>query len=46
MDELIKEFLSETNENLDLVDVELVRLESEPDNAEILANIFRLVHTS
>jgi two-component system chemotaxis sensor kinase CheA len=45
MDDLIKEFLSETNENLDLVDVELVRLESEPDNAEILANIFRLVHT-
>ena len=45
MEELLKEFLTETNENLDLVDVELVRFETEPDNAEILANIFRLVHT-
>ncbi len=45
MEDLLKEFLTETNENLDLVDVELVRFESEPDNAEILANIFRLVHT-
>lgn len=45
MEDLLKEFLTETNENLDLVDVELVRFETEPDNAEILANIFRLVHT-
>src|SRR3990167_4726110 len=45
MEELLKEFLTVTNENLDLVDVELVRFEQEPDNAEILANIFRLVHT-
>lgn len=45
MEDLLKEFLTETNENLDLVDIELVRFETEPDNAEILANIFRLVHT-
>jgi two-component system chemotaxis sensor kinase CheA len=45
MEDLLKEFLTETNENLDLVDVELVRFENEPANAEILANIFRLVHT-
>src|SRR3954451_23395642 len=45
MDELLKEFLVETNESLDVVDVELVRFEQEPDNAEILGNIFRLVHT-
>ena len=45
MEDLLKEFLTETNENLDLVDVELVRFETEPDNSEILANIFRLVHT-
>jgi two-component system, chemotaxis family, sensor kinase CheA len=45
MDELLREFLTETSENLDTVDVELVRFEQEPNNAEILANIFRLVHT-
>src|SRR3954452_18652911 len=45
MDDLLKEFLVETNESLDVVDVELVRFEQEPNNAEILGNIFRLVHT-
>ncbi|MEW6450525.1 MAG: hybrid sensor histidine kinase/response regulator [Pseudomonadota bacterium] len=45
MDELLKEFLTETNESLDTVDVELVRFEQEPNNAKILDNIFRLVHT-
>ena len=45
MDDLLKDFLIETNESLDMVDVELVRFEQEPDNAEILGNIFRLVHT-
>ena len=45
MDDLLREFLIETNESLDVVDVELVRFEQEPNNAEILDNIFRLVHT-
>ena len=45
MDELLREFLTETNESLDVVDVELVRLEQEPNNADIIANVFRLVHT-
>jgi two-component system chemotaxis sensor kinase CheA len=45
MDELLRDFLTETNESLDTVDVELVRFEREPDNAKILDNIFRLVHT-
>jgi two-component system chemotaxis sensor kinase CheA len=45
MDDLLREFLTETNESLDVVDVELVRFEQEPNNASILANIFRLVHT-
>ena len=45
MDDLLREFLTETNESLDMVDVELVRFEQEPNNAEILGNIFRLVHT-
>ncbi len=45
MDELLRDFLTETYESLDTVDSELVRFEQEPNNAEILANIFRLVHT-
>src|SRR5712692_5377098 len=45
MDELLREFLTETGESLDVVDVELVRFEQEPNNAKILDNIFRLVHT-
>jgi len=45
MDDLLREFLTETNESLDVVDVELVRFEQDPNNAAILGNIFRLVHT-
>ena len=45
MDDLVAEFLTETNESLDTVDVELVRFEQDPNNAVILDNIFRLVHT-
>src|SRR5205807_6503132 len=43
--ELLREFLTETNESLDLIDVELVRFEQDSNNAKILDNIFRLVHT-
>src|SRR4051794_11416469 len=45
MDDLLREFLTETGEHLDVVDVELVRFEREPGNETILRNIFRLVHT-
>jgi two-component system chemotaxis sensor kinase CheA len=45
MDDLLQEFLTETGENLDTVDRELVRFEQEPNNGDILRNIFRLVHT-
>ncbi len=45
MDDLLQEFLTETNESLERVDAELVRFEQEPNNGEILGNIFRLVHT-
>src|SRR5438105_1631245 len=45
MDDLLREFLTETSESLDVVDVELVRFEQEPNNAKILDNVFRLVHT-
>src|SRR6202035_4135593 len=45
MDDLLREFLTETNESLQRVDAELVRFEQEPNNGAILGNIFRLVHT-
>ncbi len=45
VDELLIDFIAETKENLALVDVQLVRLESVPDDATVLADIFRLVHT-
>src|SRR5262245_26616725 len=45
MDDLMREFLTETSESLDTVDNQLVRFEQEPNNAKILDNIFRLVHT-
>jgi two-component system chemotaxis sensor kinase CheA len=45
MDELLRDFLTETHESIDVVDVELVRFERDPNNASILNNVFRLVHT-
>ena len=45
MDELLAEFLTETGERLDELDVNLVRFEQEPNDAEMLNTIFRLVHT-
>jgi two-component system chemotaxis sensor kinase CheA len=45
MDDLIQEFVAETNESLAELDVALVRLERTPDDAETLSRVFRLVHT-
>ena len=45
MDDILSEFLVETTESLDVIDSELVKFELEPNNADILDNIFRLVHT-
>lgn len=45
MDDLLQEFLTETAENMDVLDVELVKLEQNPNDPELLSNIFRLVHT-
>jgi two-component system, chemotaxis family, sensor kinase CheA len=39
------EFLTETAENLAALDIELVKLEQDPNTPGLLANIFRLVHT-
>lgn len=45
MDDLLSEFLTETNEGLTTLDVELVKLEQNPNDTELLSNIFRLMHT-
>ncbi len=45
MDDLLSEFLTETAESLEVIDTELVRFESQPDDKNTLNNIFRLVHT-
>src|SRR4029079_18579028 len=45
MDDLLREFVTETSESLSVADVELVRFEQEPNNAKILDHVFRLVHT-
>src|ERR1700758_2305539 len=45
MDDLLSEFLTETTENLTVLDLELVKLEQNPNDPGLLSNIFRLVHT-
>jgi two-component system chemotaxis sensor kinase CheA len=45
MDDLLNEFLTETNESLSVLDVELVKLEQNPNDPDLLSNIFRLMHT-
>ena len=44
-DEIIGEFLVESRENLDRLDLEFVELESDPTSRELLASIFRTIHT-
>ena len=45
MDDLLSEFITETSESIEAVDMQLVEFEKDPGNQEILGNIFRLVHT-
>jgi len=45
VDDLIQEFLMETNESLDELDIDLVNLEQNPNDKELLGKIFRLKHT-
>src|ERR1700692_360741 len=45
MDDLLREFLTETSEGLDNVDNQLVRFDQDPNIAKFLDNSFRLVHT-
>lgn len=45
MDEIVREFLVESHENLDQIDVDLVALERDPHSGDRLARVFRAVHT-
>ena len=45
MDELLRDFLTESTDNLGRLDREIVELEQTPDNRELLASIFRTIHT-
>lgn len=45
MDELMREFLIESQEGLDRMEHCLTNLEERPDDMELLADIFRSVHT-
>jgi two-component system chemotaxis sensor kinase CheA len=45
VDDIVREFLQESVENLDRLDQEFVRLESDPTNTDLLGSIFRTIHT-
>ena len=45
MDDLVRDFLVESGENLDRLDQELVQLESDPSSQDLLSSIFRTIHT-
>src|SRR5208282_1485516 len=45
MNEIVREFLLETNENLAQLDLDLVTLEKSPTERETLARVFRTLHT-
>jgi two-component system chemotaxis sensor kinase CheA len=45
MDDVVKEFLVESYENLDRLDTDLLALETNPQAREQLASIFRTIHT-
>lgn len=44
-DEIINEFLMESKENIDKLDLQFVQLEEKPQDKELLSSIFRIVHT-
>lgn len=45
MDDLVVEFIAETNESLAQIDNDLITLEQNPNDKDIIGNIFRLMHT-
>jgi two-component system chemotaxis sensor kinase CheA len=45
IDEIVAEFLVESHENLDQLDRDLLALEQNPGSREVLASVFRTIHT-
>jgi two-component system, chemotaxis family, sensor kinase CheA len=45
MDDLIAEFITETNESLQELDTDLIKLEQNPNDKDLISKIFRLMHT-
>lgn len=45
MDDLLHEFLEETNESLTKLDQEFIILEKDPNNQEVIGSLFRVMHT-
>jgi two-component system chemotaxis sensor kinase CheA len=45
MDDLLEEFISETRETLDLLSLQLVQWERDPDDRALVDSAFRFVHT-
>src|SRR5690554_667484 len=45
MDEIVREFVVESHENLDRLDRDLVALESDGESRALLGSIFRTIHT-
>jgi two-component system chemotaxis sensor kinase CheA len=45
MDDIVREFLVESHENLDQLDQDLVALEETPSSRELLGSVFRTIHT-
>ncbi len=43
--DILKDFLAESKENLEKLDQEFVELEQSPDNLELIKSIFRTIHT-
>ena len=44
MDELTKEFIAESQEGLDRMEICLTELEKRPDDGELMSEVFRAVH--
>lgn len=45
MDDLVREFLVESSESLDQMDLDFIELEKDPANLDTLASVFRAIHT-
>ncbi len=45
MDEVVKEFLIESHENLNQLDHDLIELENDPHSKDLLGSVFRTIHS-